>query len=143
MLSHGPGMTTTMLTLALVAGVSLSAAGFVLLSSSSSTQSESGWRVVRSNVTVYGMPAYLGRCIAIAAWCPLLTPDLSLTVNLINYKGTYYYSYTHEYAANEYQSNSTVVVSQTAFTYTAWFTNTTLYCVTPAELNTAPITCPS
>jgi len=132
-----------MLTLALVAVVSTSAAGFVLLSSSSSTQSQSGWQVVRSNVTVYGMPAYLGRCTAIAAWCPLLSPDLSLTVNLINYKGTYYYAYTHGYAATEYQSNSIVVVSETAFTYTAWFTNSTLYCVTPAELNTAPITCPS
>jgi len=135
MLPNRTGLSTTILTLAIIAVVSASAAGFVLLSSSRLAQSESGWHVVRSNVTVHGMPAYLGSCVATAAWCPILTQNMSLTVNLITYKGTYYYAYTGEFAITE------VGVSHTAGTYTAWFTNSTLYCVT--GMNTAPITCPS
>jgi hypothetical protein len=88
------------------------------------------------------MPAFLGKCVAIAAWCPSLIQNMSLTVNLINYNGTHYYSYTGEVTITELQNNSTVVQSQISTKYTAWFTNSTLYCVTP-EMNTAPTTCPS
>lgn len=104
--------------------------------STSQTQSESGWHVVRSNLTVHGMPAFLGGCVATAAWCPTLSQSISLTpVNLITYKGTYYYAYTGEVTITE------VGVSQNTTRYTAWFTNSTLYCVT--GFDTAPITCPS
>lgn len=103
--------------------------------STSQTPSESGWHVVRSNLTVHGMPAFLGGCVATGAWCPLVTQNMSLTpVNLITYNGTYYYAYTGEITITE------VGISTNTIGYTAWFTNSTLYCVT--GFDTAPIACP-
>ena len=100
-----------------------------------STQSGSGWHVVRSNVTVHGYPIYLAKCAATGAFCGIFSQNSSLTVNLIEYKGTYYYSYTDNFTIYE------VGVSKTTTRYTAWFTNSTLYCVT--GFPTAPIPCPS
>lgn len=146
-------MGTVILTLAIIAIISISAAGFILLSSRTSTLSGNDFQVVKSNLAVYGLPAVLGRCSAIAASCPPQTFNSSLVVELINYKGTYYYAYSGQIVnggtITMTQTNSegaisvtTITQSQTTTTYTAWFTNSTLYCVTP-NMNTAPITCPN
>ena len=145
-------MSTVILTFVIIAIVSASAAGVMLLSSRTSTSSGNGFQVVKNNVTVYGLPAIMGRCSAIAASCPYQS-NPSLVVELISYKGTYYYSYSGQIVnggtITMTQTNSaggitvtTTTQSQTTTTYTAWFTNSTLYCVTP-EMPTAPIACPS
>jgi hypothetical protein len=144
-------MGTVILTLAIIAIISISAAGFILLSSRTSTPSGNDFQIVKSNVAVYGLPAVLGRCSAIAASCPPQTFNSSLVVELINYKGTYYYVYsgrivnggtvtmTHTDSTGGV-TVTTLTQTQATTTYTAWFTNSTLYCVTP-DMDTAP-TCP-
>jgi hypothetical protein len=117
-------------------------------SASSATQSKNSFQVVRTNVVVQGMPAYLGFCIAFLVFCGTAPiQNYSLTVNLIKYNGTYYYE--HTMTGTEVPGNSAVgsginasnIAGSQTTAYTTWFTNTTVYCVTP-EMNTVP-TCPT
>ena len=123
---------------AVVAAVVAGGLGAAVLYSADSPQP---WQTVRTGITVHGTPAYIGRCVALDLWCGVGIQGMSLGVSLIRYNGTYYYVHTGEFSFTELQNDSTTVLSQTAGAYTAWFTNSTLYCVTP-YMGTAPITCP-
>ena len=114
--------------------------------------SGNGLRVINSNITVHREPAFIGLCEAIAAPCPPSEVNASLSVELISYDGAYYYVHNDTVIgggtitqihtdATGGLSITTINGSQSAVVYTAWFTNSTLYCVTP-HLNTAP-TCPT
>ncbi len=130
--------------------------GFFLLESPQSNSigsSANGLRVVNENVTVHGKPAFIGLCEATAAWCPTSEMNMSLSVELISYNNTYYYVHTGTVthgggALTVTRTNSTgglsvttYTPSQTVINFITWFTNSTLYCVTP-NMNTAPI-CPA
>jgi hypothetical protein len=119
--------------------------------SNSTDSSVDGLRVVDANVTVYGEPAFIGRCEAIAANCPPFGMNASLSVELIIYNDAYYYVHNDTVISGgvltETHTDSTgglnvttVTEEQLTVTYTAWFTNSTLYCVSPG-FETAP-TCP-
>lgn len=146
---------TVTIAIIMIVVVSTIATGYVLLTSGASpTVSGNDWRVVSRNVTVYGKPAIIGICQAPGSTCPIgIEPNkASLNVELINYKGNYYYIHNGTIISGGIvtmsRTNSTgglsvttITYSQSTITYTAWFTNSTLYCVTP-DLHTAPITCP-
>lgn len=147
------GISTTVLASATVAVVLVTVAGLVLLQSSAATQSTSSWQTVRSDVTIHGAPAFLGACAATGASCPP-GDNLSIVVQLIRYNGIYYYDYSHQVTGGSGNSTvtstdatggirvSTITGELTTLAYTAWFTNTTLYCTTPS-LNGEVIACPS
>ncbi len=114
--------------------------------------SGNGLRIVNANVTVHGEPAFIGLCDAIAATCPPSEVNASLSVELISYNGTYYYVHNDTVigggTVTETHTDSTgglnittITENQSTVVYTAWFTNSTLYCVIP-HLDTAP-TCPT
>ena len=138
----------------MIVSVSASVGAYSVLSTSHTAQSTSDWTVVRTNVTVHGLPAFLGMCEAITASCPPpVQENYSLKVDLINYKGIPYYSYTGKINiggdvitmtrtdSTGGLSVTTISMSHSTVTYTAWFTNSSLYCVSPAGYwNT---TCPS
>jgi|SRR5579872_2660599 len=94
----------------------------------SSTETTS-WQVLKTNVTV----GYDAGCIvfeAVGHTCPTKganTTTSSLTgVELILYRGTEYF--TGNFSAGPY--------GQTAASYlNVWFTNTTIYCITPPNDN--------
>lgn len=128
--------------------------GFSLLTPSHSALFNKNWTVMKTDVTVHGTPAFLGMCEAISASCPPpVQVDYSLKVDLINYRGTPYYSYTGtiniggdvitmtstDSAGGLYVA--TFSNSQSTLTYTAWFTNSSLYCVSPAGYWN--VTCPN
>lgn len=156
MVPQGRAIGTTVIALVLIAVISASAIGFVTIySQSTGPRPASDWYIVKSNVTVHGLPAIIGMCESIASSCPIGAEpsNASLIVELVNYKSTYYYAYSGQIINGGIitmtRTNSTggtnvttVTQTQTTITYTAWFTNSTLYCVTPS-MSTAPITCPS
>ena len=121
--------------------VAVSAGAFIMISQSQTTHNLT---VVETNVTVHGTPAFLGLCEAIAASCPFpIGENYTLTVDLIRYKGTLYYSYTGTInlggliTMTSTDSSggllvTTISSSRSTLTYTAWFTNSSLYCVSPA-----------
>jgi hypothetical protein len=114
--------------------------------------SGNGLRVINASTTVHGEPVFIGVCEAIAAPCPPSEMNTSLTVELISYNGAYYYVHndtvvgggtiteTHTDATGGLRI-ITMTGSQSTVVYTAWFTNSTLYCVSP-DISTAP-TCPA
>lgn len=129
--------------------------GVVLISSDSRTNGGAATiRTVSRNTTIHGELAVIGICEPPSSTCPIgATPgSASLVVELIEYNGTYYYVHSGTLitggTVTETSTNSTggVVVttstsSEVTVDYTVWFTNSTLYCVTP-NLGTATMTCP-
>jgi len=115
--------------------VDRSSTSLPILVTTTTTQSVSGLQVVKTNVTIHGMAAYLGACAAVPSCLAGPTSGLSLTVSLITYNGTYYYDYTGEivtYGSSPPTSNSHLLYGSTYETpYNVWFTNSTVYCVTP------------
>jgi len=139
--SRAIASTLTILVIMIVA-VSAGTGVYVVLSPSQATQN---WTVVKTDVTVRGMPAFFGLCEAISASCPPpIQGNYSLRVDIINYRGTLYYSYTGTIniggeAITMTSTDSsgglhvtTISNSQSTVTYTAWFTNSSLYCVSPS-----------
>jgi hypothetical protein len=147
-------ITAVAIVLFVIAASAVGITGYAFLTSSQSNNarpSVNGLRVVSTSVTVHGEPAFIGLCEAIAASCPPSEMNASLNVELINYNDDYYYVHNDTVVSGgtitETHTNSTgglnittVTGNQSTVTYTAWFTNSTLYCVTP-NLDTAP-TCP-
>jgi hypothetical protein len=100
-----------------------------LISVSSPSRKTTSWQVLKTNVTVrYGTGCMVFE--AVGHTCPPKgenTTTSSLTgVELIVYRGTDYYA--GNFSAGPY--------GQTAVSYLiVWFTNTTIYCITPPNDN--------
>ena len=94
----------------------------------------SGWKVVRTNLTVY----YDAACIPVEASylsCPTVntavhSPSLS-GVDLITYQGTYYYAV-----------NFTFYLNGQPVTNLLWYTNSTIFCMSPPQLYSSYNACP-
>ena len=94
----------------------------------------SNWRIVRTNLTVYNGAA----CIPVEASylsCPTVdtaahSPSLS-DVDLISYLGTYYYAV-----------NFTFYLAGQPVTNLIWYTNSTVFCMSPPPTNSGYSACP-
>jgi hypothetical protein len=95
----------------------------------------SGWSVIKTNLTVY----YGTACIPVeysGLSCPTentasYSPSLN-NVDLISYQGQYYYDINFTY----YMNGQPV-------TRTIWFTNSTLFCMSPPQSNSGYNACPT
>lgn len=93
--------------------------GTCVLVSSTLQSSTSEWQVVSNNVTIYGLVAGTP-CGALRLPC-VTWPNQSLSVQLIRYEGDYYY-------VSNYSVGNNVDGYKK---YTIWFTNSTVYCISP------------
>lgn len=109
--------------LIIVVVVVSSGAGYLVWSStqrysnppSTSQGLASGWRVVRTNLTVnFNAACIFGPC-PTGSWP-------TKNVELINYKGNYYYGINFTYYSNGQPVSHTI-----------WFTNSTVFCISPAS----------
>ena len=97
-------------------------------SPASSTTSSSVYQVVESNLTLQG-PAAVTPCVGFnEAGCPSASNAFLSQVELIKYGDEFFYLSNQSLpgAAAEGQSESNT-------TYTVWFTNSTVYCISPAH----------
>jgi hypothetical protein len=120
--------------------------GVTLMAGNTSVQEP--WQVVKDNVTVAGRMAFVVTCGVFAAGCP---PECCTSVDniqLINYRGDYYYvRNVQQPTCHQTESTITatdlnghaattieIVCSDQASTLpiTIWFTNSTVYCISPA-----------
>jgi hypothetical protein len=140
----------------LVAIIAVSAivGGYLVFASQIQTATPgSGWQIVKKDVTIHGYPAFIGRCSVVNFVSTSL--NSSLVVDLIKYNGSYYYAYTGTFYIGDSSATTTVTRTDstggvsvttigpsavTPVNYTAWFTNSTLFCVTPARFWN--VTCP-
>jgi hypothetical protein len=119
--------------------------GVTLMSGNDSVQEP--WRVVKDNVTVTGRIALVVNCGVFASSCPPECCTSVHNIQLINYRGDYYYvrnvqrpichqieSTTTSTDVNGHPA-TTIEVSrevQSILPVTIWFTNSTVYCISPA-----------
>jgi hypothetical protein len=94
-----------------------------------------GWTVVRSGLTLY----YDTACIPVESQdlsCPTSDPGSHSpylnNVDLISYKGTYYYAVNFTYYENGQPD-----------THTIWFTNSTVFCMSPRQMSSGYSLCPT
>jgi hypothetical protein len=114
--------------------------------SDSSTQQEP-WQVVNNNVTVTGKMAEVITCETplVGLACPALITSIN-NIQLIKYQGNYYYVENVEHYNTITSTTYTIVSGRTesvinvrqgapAFLATVWFTNSSVYCISPAVTN--------
>jgi hypothetical protein len=114
--------------------------------SDSSTRQEP-WQVVNNNVTVTGKMAEVITCETplIGFSCPVLITSIN-DIQLIKYQGNYYYVKNEEHYNAITSTTYTIVAGRTesgidvgqgapAFLATVWFTNSSVYCISPAVTN--------
>jgi hypothetical protein len=117
--------------------------GITLISGGNSAQQP--WQVVKNNVTVTGPIVKTVVCGVIVSGCP---PECCTSIDnnqLINYQGNYYYVRNLTLGTNPGPAITTtsteagrVVTTiiagqdQSTLTITVWFTNSTVYCISPA-----------
>jgi hypothetical protein len=103
--------------------------------SSTGQNRASSWEVVKTSLTVY----YGTACIPVEASylsCPTMdtanhSPSQS-NVDLIRYQGSYYYAVNFTYSLNGQP-----------ITRTIWFTNSTVFCMSPQEPGSGYELCPT
>ncbi len=100
------------------------------------------WQVVKNNVTVSGGMAFNIYCdFPVIPTCPLPFPNDGggpyLYAELVNYQGDYYYVHNNTILTGAVFTTATATTGVTT-TYvpsgtqiTIWFTNSTIYCVSP------------
>jgi hypothetical protein len=117
--------------------------GITLMSGANSAQQP--WQVVRNNVTVTGPIGTTVVCGVFAASC---VPECCTSIDnnqLINYRGNYYYlrvvtldtDYGPATTSTSTESGRVVTTitagqPQSTLAVTIWFTNSTVYCISPA-----------
>jgi hypothetical protein len=140
--------------------------GLVLVTFVSGNNSvQEPWQVVKDNVTVTGRMASVVICSVFAASCPPECCTSIDNIQLINYRGEYYYARNVQQptchqtestiTATDFNGHAAITIEAgckdqvSTLPITIWFTNSTVYCISPAvgpQGNnwgvTAP-TCPS
>lgn len=114
-------------------------------SESATSSSFPTWQVVRDNVTVTGPMAEEVACSFFGFDCPTIITSIA-DVKLVEYEGTYYYVHNMTFGTNPAPSTtitstqadgrvvSTISVGQdqSSLAVTLWFTNSTVYCISPS-----------
>ena len=126
--------------------MAITVVGIVGLTMMSGGGSPAQPQVVRDNVTVTGKMAMEVTCGAFAIDCPVLIASVD-NIQLIKYQGDYYYVRHASFGTDpgpattttSTQADGRVVTTisagqpQSTLEVTLWFTNSTVYCISPAD----------
>jgi hypothetical protein len=149
-------------TIVVMGAVVIGLVGVTLMSGNNSVQEP--WQVVRDNVTVTGKMAFSMTCGVFDGGCPPECCKSIDNIQLINYRGDYFYVRNVEQPtchnmettitatdANDHAATTIEVSCEVKSTLpvTIWFTNSTVFCISPAvgpqgnKWGVSAPTCPS
>jgi len=140
------GGLATLATSVVMGAAVIGLAGMTIMSGNNSVQEP--WQVVRDNVTVTGRMAFTVICGVFAASCPPECRNSIDNIQLINYQGNYYYVRNVQQptchqaettiTATDFNGHAATTIEAgckdqvTILPITIWFTNSTVYCISPA-----------